>query len=166
MKNLWLVIVLVLCAGFGFWLFHATQRQPSVSPTNQVVTTKVEYHNEEYGFVFSLPETWKGFRIATGTWAGNAESGVVAQGSEIFIRHPLSTEEHPRQDIPILIFTLSQWRDLSDEKFHVGAAPIGPTELGRNATYVFALPARYNFAFPEGFEEVEEILSHKPLVVK
>jgi hypothetical protein len=35
--------------------------------------------------------------------------------------------------------------------------------LGRNNRYVFALPARYNFAFPEGYEEVEKILESKPL---
>ena len=44
-----------------------------------------------------------------------------------------------------------------------GAAPINPSELGRNKRYVFALPPRYNFAFPTGYEEVEEILEGKPL---
>ena len=29
---------------------------------------------------------------------------------------------------------------------------------------MFALPARYNFSFPAGYEEVEEILAGKPLV--
>jgi hypothetical protein len=48
-------------------------------------------------------------------------------------------------------------------KFHIGAAPIGPKELDRNNKYVLALPARYNFAFPEGYEEVEKILAGKPL---
>lgn len=57
-----------------------------------------------------------------------------------------------------MIFTLEQWGSLLEGKFHIGAAPIGPTELGRNSKYVFALPARYNFAFPEGYEEVEEII--------
>jgi len=36
---------------------------------------------------------------------------------------------------------------LQQEKFHIGAAPINPSELGRNTKYVFALPARYNYAF-------------------
>jgi len=47
--------------------------------------------------------------------------------------------------------------------FSVSAAPIGPSKLGSNFKYVFALPARYNFAFPIGFEEVEEILNNNPL---
>lgn len=62
-----------------------------------------------------------------------------------------------------MIFTLEQWNALLEGKFHIGAAPIGPTELGRNSKYVFALPARYNFAFPEGYEEVEEIIKKNPL---
>jgi len=62
-----------------------------------------------------------------------------------------------------MIFTLDQWASLLKDEFRVGAAPIPPSELGRNAKYVFALPARYNFAFPTGFEEVEDILKGNPL---
>ena len=35
---------------------------------------------------------------------------------------------------------------------------MNPIELGRNSDYVFALPARYNYAFPEGYEEVDDII--------
>lgn len=62
-----------------------------------------------------------------------------------------------------MIFTLAQWNSLKEEKFHIGAAPIGPSELGRNNGYVLALPARYNYAFTTGYEEVEQILNNKPL---
>jgi hypothetical protein len=62
-----------------------------------------------------------------------------------------------------MIFTLEQWNSLQKDKFHIGAAPINPSELARNNKYVFALPARYNFAFPKGYEEVENILSSKPI---
>ena len=62
-----------------------------------------------------------------------------------------------------MIFTLDQWDSLQKGSFHVGAAPINPTELGRNTGYVFALPARYNYAFPAGYEEVEEILKNNPI---
>ncbi len=47
------------------------------------------------------------------------------------------------------------------DKFHIGSAPINPSELGRNTKYVFALPARYNFAYLTGYEEVEEIIGDK-----
>ena len=38
------------------------------------------------------------------------------------------------------------------------AAPIGPTERGRNDAYVFATAPRYNFSFAVGWEEVEDII--------
>ena len=62
-----------------------------------------------------------------------------------------------------MIFTLDQWESLEKEEFHIGAAPMGPKELAHNSKYVFALPARYNYAFPKGYEEVEKILEGNPL---
>jgi hypothetical protein len=70
-----------------------------------------------------------------------------------------------RQDIPIMVFTLRQWSALKAQKFYVSAAPIAPSELGRNSQYLFALPPRYNYAFPTGWQEVEKILEGKPLRV-
>jgi hypothetical protein len=126
------------------------------------------YRNEQYGFDFSLPASWEGYTIVVDKWEGLAIEGsqsgkAIAVGPMVSIRHPKWTSENKRQDIPIMIFTISQWNSLQKEKFHIGAAPIGPSELGRNAKYVFALPARYNFAFPTGYEEVENILTSKPL---
>ncbi len=125
----------------------------------------VVYQNTWYGFNFSLPEAWKGYTIVTDKWKGVAIGGAktIETGPEILIRHPQWTSQNPRQDIPIMIFTLAQWNALQQENFHIGVAPIGPSELGRNNSYVFALPARYNYAFPTGFEEVEQILHDKPL---
>lgn len=62
-----------------------------------------------------------------------------------------------------MIFTLTQWDLLQQKKFRIGAAPIGPKEIDRNSRFVFALPARYNYAFPTGYEEVEKILESSPL---
>lgn len=127
----------------------------------------IEYKNTQYGFTFSLPLTWQGYSIAGDKWEGEAlvqgSDIVVEKGPIMLIRHPKWTSANPRQDIPIMIFTIVQWDLLQKEKFHIGAAPIGPTELGRNSKYVFALPARYNVAFLPGFEEVEEILENNPL---
>jgi hypothetical protein len=128
----------------------------------------IVYKNIQYGFTFSLPGSWKNYKIVTDKWKGLAVGS--AQGEELVetgpmasIRHPEWTAENPRQDIPIMIFTMDQWNKLQEEKFHIGAAPIGPSEYGRNSRYVFALPARYNFAFPTGYEEVENILKNGPL---
>ncbi|MCL6611084.1 MAG: hypothetical protein K6T66_06045 [Peptococcaceae bacterium] len=131
-------------------------------------TNATVFKNYRYGFSFSLPESWKGYSIVNGKWEGSAVGGtqggeVVETGPVISIRHPQWTPDNKRQDIPIMVFTLAQWDSLQQGKFHIGAAPIGPSELGCNARYVFALPARYNYAFPTGYEEVEEILKSNPL---
>jgi hypothetical protein len=125
----------------------------------------IVYKNARYGFLFTLPESWKGFTIVTDKWEGvDSQSGkTVAEGPIILIRSPQWTFKNPRQDIPVMIFTVAQWNSLQNGEFHIGAAPIGPTELGRNSRYVFALPARYNFAFLPGYEEVEKILAGNPL---
>lgn len=136
-----------------------------------VGTDPIVYENMQYGFNFVLPGGWKGYTVITVKWEGlafNEQKGekVVENGPIIYIRHPEWTSQNPRQDIPIMIFTLAQWNALLKEEFHIGAAPVGPSELGRSSKYIFALPARYNFAFPTGYEEVEKVLDSKPLQPK
>jgi hypothetical protein len=129
---------------------------------------QIVYYNSQYSFCFLLPEGWRGYSIVTDEWegqplGGSEDSDEAETGPVINIRHPEWTEEDPRQDIPIMVFTLDQWDMLQQEKFHIGAAPVGPRALGRNDGFVFALPARYNYAFPTGYEEVESILESNPL---
>ena len=62
-----------------------------------------------------------------------------------------------------MVFTYDQW-DMIQKNSSAGCSTHTPQELGRNAGYVFALPARYNFAFPTGYEEVENILDNNPLI--
>jgi hypothetical protein len=137
----------------------------SISPTPTPAVNSIIYTSTKYGFTFTLPASWTGYSIVPGKWEGNdIKSGAVSEkGPMISIRHPKWTAKYPRQDIPIFILTLAQWNSLTSSTFHIGAAPIPPSELGRNSRYVFALPARYNFAFPTGFEEVQHILDGKPL---
>ncbi len=141
------------------------EKEQSQADTDQNHTTA--YENTEYGFHFSLPNSWEGYTVISDTWQGmyldQSENDNPEEGPIIAIRHPDWTSEIPRQDIPIMILTIAQWDALQAEKFHIGAAPIGPKELGRNNDYVFMLPARYNFAFPAGHEEVQEILNSNPL---
>ena len=136
--------------------------------TKTPTLTTVVYKNDQYGFTFSLPISWNGYSIITDEWEGytsdEPQAVVVEKGPMISIRHPQWTSQNPRQDIPILVLTLDQWF-LVQGKFQIGAAPIIPNELGRNSMYVFAIQARYNYAFPKGYEEVEEILKDKPLQV-
>ena len=131
-------------------------------------TADLVYLTTAYGFSFDLPAGWQDFQVLDEAWEGlslvaGEEGKVVACGPLLQIRHPAWTPEEPRQDIPIMVLTLDQWAKLEAMEFSVGAAPVGPKELGRNDRYVFALPARYNYAFPAGYEEVETILAHNPL---
>jgi len=140
----------------------------NVEVGDYVQNTGVQYENTEYSFIFSLPDSWEGYQIVVDEWEGtpiNSDNynGKQEKGPLLSIRHPKWTTDTPRQDIPIMIFTNTQWEDLQKGEFHIGAAPIGPKELDHNEKYVFALPARYNFEFPEGYEEVEEILAKDPL---
>ena len=139
----------------------STETETTLSQEQQ----QLEYRNTQYGFNFLLPISWEGYFIVISEWEGFTPGGdvPVEHGTMISIRHPKWTSVNPRQDIPIMVFTLAQWDSLQQEKFHIGAAPIGPSELGRNTKYVFALPARYNFSYLTGYEEVEKILENKTL---
>lgn len=135
---------------------------PSTTPST---ANKILYTNTDFNFTFELPLTWSGFTVVDGKWVGtNSATGkTVETGPLISLRNPLWTVAEKRQDIPIMVFTIAQWTALTAEDFHIGAAPISPSELARNNNYVFALPARYNYAFPAGYQEVEEILKANPL---
>lgn len=149
------VVIAVILAGCGERLAKACpgHQQRVASPSRQSKQRassqgtsspgkqgemSIEYRNAKYGFCFSLPESWRGFSIVIDRWRGNT---TVLHGE----------------------VTAPQWRSPQREEFWVSAAPIGPTELGRNRRCVFALPARYNYAFPTGYEEVEQILRGNPL---
>lgn len=163
------ICVFTLIVLIGLTVFGCSNTSPpDPAPGSAGKTEDVIYRNTEYGFTFSLPQNWKDYTIVSAQWEGRALGGaqdgkVTEKGALISIRHPEWSDQNPRQDIPIMVFSLSQWKLLEQGKISVGAAPIGPKELARDSKYVFALPARYNYAFPAGFEEVEEILAGNPL---
>lgn len=172
------ILLILLMGVFLFGCSNNANNTPSdqdQKPSDQQQTDQtsdattgsgIVYNNNEYGFDFALPDSWDGYTIVTDKWEGtsaNDSQNTSETGPKISIRHPQWTSEKPRQDIPIMVFTLDQWDSMQKDEFHIGAAPINPSELGRNSKYVFALPARYNFAFPEGYEEVDTILNGKPL---
>ena len=156
-------------------LLEGCAQSPETYPPDQSTSLStegpaipVEYRNTELGFSFSLPASWEGFSIRHSNWeglkSGDLGDEVVEQGPIISIAHPKSTEQQPRQEIPMMVFTIEQWDQLQRGEWHIGAAPISPLELAYNSLYVFALPARYNYAFLEGWQEVEQILQGQPLV--
>lgn len=172
MKKLFLLILISLVT---ISIIGCTSQDTGTQPDKVELDDNSEindviYKNADYGFNFTLPGSWKGYLIVNSEWEGMAlgeeDNGqMVENGPIISIRHPQWTSEVPRQDIPIMIFTRDQWSSLQKEEYHIGAAPIGPKELGHNDKYVFALPARYNFAFPLGYEEVDEIINNNPFTV-
>jgi hypothetical protein len=126
----------------------------------------IEYRNARYGFCFSLPASWKGYSIVTGQWAGSSPPGSqnLTNGPLLRIRHPNWTDQDPYEDIPIMVFTHTQWQLVKSDKLDVsGAAPFPPGELGHNTRYVFALPPRFDYDFITGYQEVESLISHKSL---
>jgi len=154
-------IIIVLRQFGGKWLIDTVE-------LGDYIDSGIVYRNTNYGFTFSLPPSWRNYSIITTNWEGRSIGGqqdgqIAESGTILSIRHPDWTATVPRQDIPIMIFSIEQWSKLLKEEFSVGAAPIPPKEIGRNSRFVFALPARYNYAFPVGFEEVENILDSKPL---
>ena len=135
------------------------ERKVSADPA----TDSIVYKDTKYGFTFSLPSGWKGYAIVVDKWEGdNREKGAVEGGPMIRIRHPGWTKENPRQDIPLMIFSLAQWEAVEQGAFVFGASQVSPSEIGRNRKYVFAIFPRFN---PDvaGVREVELILQHGPL---
>jgi len=173
-SNLIIIIVILLFFGIGIWYLYqlksptskTTSGDQAATTSTPALETAIEYKNTQYSFIVSLPLSWKNYSIVIDNWEGNllnTETNQIVKGPKILVRSPLWTASDPHQDIPVMIFTLAEWDLIQQEKMSVGAAPIEPSELGRNTKYVFALPARYNYAFPTGFEEVEKIIESKPL---
>jgi hypothetical protein len=174
-----LLVTLFLCllAFLPRLTIAATKKQETTQTAGMEKTDKsraaksVVYTNKQYRFRFSLPESWQGYSIVVTEWEGGDGRTYQAgepmpppeKGPLILIGHPLSTKSNPRQHIPIMIFTKAQWQLVEEGKLILSAAPIGPSEIGCNAKYVFALPPRFDYADMDGREEVGEILQHYPL---
>lgn len=144
---------------------NSTPTPAESASSTPTTATSITYSNTLYGFTFTLPLSWTGYTVVNNSWSGTdtKTNKTVQSGSLILIRNPKWKAAKVMQDIPIMVFTIGQWDSLIRQEFNVGAAPIPPSELGRNAQFVFALPARYNYAFPDGYQEVETILASNPL---
>lgn len=149
--------------------FVESSSNTAASKNTASALSGVVYKNTQYGFTFSLPDSWKGYTIVSGKWDGTQNNQAVT-GPEIIIRGPKWTAANKYQDIPIMVFTAEQWAKVvkgpsegPGENLYIGAAPVGPMELGHNAKYAFALPARYDFTGETGVQEVHDIISKNPL---
>jgi len=135
---------------------------PNMTDSRRSANATIAYVNRQFGFRFSLPADWKGYTVVMSQWsADRALAGV--RGPILSLRNPHWTQANPWQDIPIMIFTPSQWSYVSDGRASVSPAPYDPGEIGRNKKYVFAIPPRYNLDEDPGYREVIEILNGHPL---
>ncbi len=172
MQKLLIIIAIAVIIGAGYYYFapeaaapvpdtteqeleedKVTETEDDITETQEAADTSnwQTYRNEEYRFEITLVNGWKGYSVNTDR---------IDRGWLVMLRHPAWSDENQRMDIPILIYTLSQWEKWEAENFesYQTAAPIGPTERARNSRYVFATAPRYNYSFAEGWEEVENII--------
>lgn len=176
-----IVLVVVLAVAIYLSYFKSTPTPPTTSPDTSSATQLI-YKNTKYGFTFDLPLSWQGYSVITDMWKGNSLVQTTSpnststqneskgepkdeseSGPKLILRNPKWTASAPYEDLPILIFTTAQWNAYTAEQFSIGAAPIKATELARNTTYVFALPARWNFDYSLGYEEAQDIMNGSPL---
>lgn len=146
------------------------------NPGHRASALPVTYRNNAYGLTFRLPPNWNNYTVTTNHWQGityipAADTTVTtAHGPMIILRHPKWSATEPYQDIPIMVFTRSQWDADKQGKFSIGAGGFDE-ELWHNRKYVFALSSRYNAADDvKAWKEVEQIIQqnrvihHEPLL--
>ncbi|HVN92978.1 MAG TPA: hypothetical protein VMT38_04755 [Terracidiphilus sp.] len=121
-----------------------SQQTAAGNPGHVAAPEFIVYRNVQYGFCFVLPKSWKGYSVVPDKWSGTIlSSGQTVDGPQILIRNPKWTAAKPYQDIPIMVFTPGEWQQVQAVTMAVSAAPIGPSRLGQNSRYVFALPPRW-----------------------
>ncbi|MFA6135811.1 MAG: hypothetical protein WC705_00370 [Candidatus Paceibacterota bacterium] len=143
-KIILILVIAIILVGGGIWLWYDSSSKkfaPDVL-TDQFIR---KYINDEYGFELTLTYIWKGYSIITESWEGRilSNNDEIIYGPKIIIRSPQWTKEQSWQDVPILIFTKAEWELIKAENLAVSAAPIGPSKLGENQKYIFALPPRW-----------------------
>jgi hypothetical protein len=118
--------------------------------TPSASSSQVVYKNQKYRFSLDLSKNWEDY-IAS-------ETSIKFGTSIILTRLNATTTV---ANIPILAYPIEQWKIWEKNNFegYPTAAPMGPTERGRNMDFVFATAPRYNFNFLDGFQEVEEIIT-------
>ncbi len=158
-----IVAIIIITLGIGLaWYYYRNNTGVTVTPNTN--NTSVVYTNTQYGFTFDLPDNWKGYSVVENTWTGTALTRTVApSGPKISIRNPKWTASAPYEDLPVLVFTLSQWNAYGAEEFSVSAAPIQASELARNNMYVFALPPRWDFDYSLEYTQAKDIFKGNPL---
>ncbi len=162
-------IILLLLVVYGYSVYLAKSNYDLIGQEVQKGQQELQaieanrglmYRNTDYGFSISLPKNWTGYTVIMDQWQGRdvATGKVTESGPLIKLRHPLWTDVNQHEDMPVMVFTPTQWSKVQSESLAVGAAPIPPSLLGQNSKYILALPARYNYDYKTGWEEVDQLV--------
>src|SRR6266404_2344643 len=133
-----LVIGALLAAGCGKL---DAPTQPSGLP--------LRYHNAQYDLTFFLPSSWQGYSVLIQQWdaplrsADDQREVETERGPIIAFRTPRWKTGEPYQDIPIMVFTRSQWDALHHGRFFPYAGGV-ISEMCHNQKYAFGIYSRYN----------------------
>ena len=107
-KTLIALVIIIIALVAGFFYYHSI-RNTETAVVNNPNNTSITYVNTDYGFNFTLPSDWQGYSIVKETWNGNALTDTVASsGPKLLIRNPKWIASAPYEDLPILVFTISQ----------------------------------------------------------
>ena len=168
-KNSFIILILLILSGIVLYSLFSKVESPvdvgtivSPAPTtsganNQLATSSdsatssnsLIYKNDQYRFSMTLPADFIGYKVI---------ESAIPYGHSVIIRNPLWSNDNKYMDIPVLIYDVKTYNAWIANNFegYPTAAPIGPTERGRNTNFVFATAPRYNFSYATGFEEVEK----------
>jgi hypothetical protein len=137
---------------------------------NHLSDLPVHYHNAQYNLTFGLPASWRGYSVLIQHWEGETYSPArdavtVAEGGPVIVlRNPKWKADAPYQDIPIMVFSRSQWQAEHQGKFSVGAGGIDQ-EITHTSKYVFAISSRFNAADSVGaWKEASEVVERNQAV--
>ncbi len=120
----------------------------SLNAPSQPSGLPLRYHNAQYGLTFFLPASWRGYSVLIQRWDAPLRSADYQteigreDGPIIVLRNPRWKAGDRYQDIPIMVFTRSQWA--AEEKqyfFPYACGLIG--EMWHNRKYVFGIYTRY-----------------------
>jgi hypothetical protein len=132
----------------------------------------LRYHNAQYGLTFLLPANWRGYSVFIQQWDAPLHSAdyqtevVRERGPIIVLRNPHWKVDDHYQDIPIMVFTRSQWVACEGQQrfFPYACGLIG--ELWHNPKHVLGMWTRYEDldiqnnggVEVKGVEEVRDII--------
>jgi hypothetical protein len=137
----------------------------SLNAPNRPSGLPLRYHNAQYDFTFFLPASWQGYSVLPQQWEAQIRSADTREvvGSEhgpvIVLRDPHWKASEPYQDIPILVFTRSQWDAEHQGKFFPYAGGV-IFEMQHNDNYVFGIYSRFNADDTvKGWKEADDIVT-------